>query len=344
MKKIKNYLLFLVISVLAASCYFTNIPVYPSYAAFHNTDMLESPFAASAERITGMATNGETVAAVSYSGTIAYSLDHGVNWKKAEQLIDEFSDGISFNDICYSEKYFLAVGNFGKAAWSDDGVTWQFGVIGPMSPKNILSVSAGKMGKQLVFLAGGTDGRMAYAMNSPQGPWYQVSLSPFGEKENEGESVNAIAYGIIKNLGVFVAAGDNGKLAIMKDFSGRLYGPTAAGSRQAFRGVAFGNDRFIAVGDGALMKVSPDPVSYSWMTIRDSDFGMRPFLKIGFDPSIEKFVLVTTNAVLGFSQTGETWSATTFSSGDSQRDISAVTCTKKRIVVGFSDGSIMYSN
>jgi len=345
MKNMKKlYLLFLIIALIFMSCYFTNIPVYPSYTAFHDIDILESPFSAVEERITGMANNGEIVTAVGSNGTIAYSLDHGVNWKKADLLLDIFPDGIAFNDICRSEKYFLAVGDSGKAAWSNNGIEWQFGVIGPMSPKNILSVSAGKMGKQHIFLAGGTDGRIAYALNSPQGPWYQVSFSPFGDKENEGESVNAIGFGTVKSIGIFVAAGDNGKIAIMNDTSGRMYGPTGAGTRQAFRGVAFGNDRFIAVGDGALMKVSPDPESYSWLTIHDSDFGMRPFLKVDFDPSIEKFVLVTTNAVLGFSETGERWSATTFPNSDSKREISAVTCTKRRIVIGFSDGSIMYSN
>jgi len=342
MKKIIYISFLIVLTLFAVSCYFNNVPVYPSAAAFHDVD--DSPFLASAQSIIAMANNGEIVVAVSQEGTIAYSADHGVNWKKADQIIDAFPDGINFNAVCRGEEYFLAAGDFGKAAWSKDGKVWQAGVIGPMSPKNILSLSAGKLKGQLVFVAGGTDGRIAFALNTPQGPWFQVSFSPFGDKENEGESINAIGYGRIKNTGIFVAAGDNGKIAIMKDISGNLYGPVSIASRQPFRAVSFGNDRFIAVGDGALMKISADPASYSWKTIRDTDFGLRNYLNIDFDPSIEKFVLAASDAILGFSATGETWSATTLSNIIEQRSITAVTCTDQRIVVGFADGSIAYSN
>ena len=340
MKKIIHLLFITFVILSASSCYFNNVPVYPSAAAFH--DAVNSPFVSG---ITGMASNGQIVVAVNYEGMIAYSEDHGVNWKAVDtnKLTDYFSDGIHFNAVCGAEGYFLAAGDLGKAAWSKDGKVWHAGVIGPMSPKNINALAAGKLKRQLIFVAGGTDGRIAYSVNSPEGPWYQISFSPFGDKENEGESIYAIAHGVVKGAGIFVAAGDNGKIAVMKDLTGNLYGPTAAGSRQRFRAITFGNDRFVAVGDGGLMKISADPQSYSWKTIRDNDFGLRPYSNIEFDPSIEKFVLVTTDDILGFSATGEVWSATTLARGK-PRNISAVTCTIRRIVIGFEDGSIAYSN
>jgi len=345
MKKIL-YLSFLFLtaaSFLNVSCYFTNVPVYPGAAAFH--EVAESPFYLEGNQsITAMAANGGIVAAVSSEGKIAFSEDHGVSWEVTHNIIDAFPEGIHFNAICGAEGYFLAAGDFGKAAWSKDGKVWHAGVIGPMSPKNVLALSAGRLKGQLVFLAGGTDGRLAYALNSPQGPWYQISFSPFGDKENEGESIHAIGYGKVNNIGIFTAAGDNGKIAVMKDITGNLYGPVSAASRNTFRAVTFGNSRFIAVGDGGLMKISADPASYSWTTIIDTDFGLRPFYGIAYDSSIEKFVLVTTDAILGFSENGEKWSAASLSNILEKRNISAVICTDKRIVVGFTDGSIAYSN
>jgi len=331
-----------VLCMTLTACYFNNIPVYPGTAAFHNADT--SPFFLNGnQRISGMATDGELVVAVSELGSIAWSEDHGINWQTANSIVNPLPGGIRFNAVAYGEGYFLAGGDAGKAAWSQDGKVWHMGVIGPMNPKNIRAVAAGELKRQRVFVAGGTDGRIAYAVGSPQGPWFQVSFSPFGELEDHGESINALAYGKIKGAGIFVAAGDNGQMAILRDFSGNLYGPTGAGTQYTFRGLCFGNDRFVAVGDGALMKISGNPESYTWTTIRDSGFGMRPFLNIAFDPGMEYFVLIAADSVTGFSQTGESWSAITLSSRFIQ-GISAVVCTKRRIILGGEDGMIVYSN
>jgi len=346
----KKNILFLFITLcfiplFISSCYFTNVPVYPSAAAFHNVEY--SPFLAKSERITAMATDGEFTVAVSYNGTIAWSDDHGINWQTFVTVIDEFDDGVRFNTVTYAEGWFFAGGDGGKAAYSTDGKVWYNGVIGPMSPKNILAVAVGIMYNQIVFVAAGTDGRIAYALNSPTGPWTHVSFSPFGDRDNYGESINGLVYGKVKGNGIFVAVGDTGKFAVMNDFSGKLYGPSSVSSRHAFRAVTYGKERFVAVGEGALIRISAEPETYSWITVRDHDFGLRPFSNIAYDADMEYFILISKNndgtPVVGFSPTGEIWSAISLASRF-VKGISAVVCTNKRIILGGEDGMIVYSN
>jgi hypothetical protein len=328
-------------ALLCAACYFNNSTIHPSPDGFHN--VTDSPFFSNGnQEITGMAAGGETVVAVSYEGTIAVSDDNGVHWEAISAIHEDFADGIRFNDVVWGEGYFFAGGDGGKAAWSKNGRDWYAGVIGPMNPKNIKAVAVGLMNKRLVFVAAGTDGRIAFALGEPTGAWTQVTFSPFGEAENTGEKINALAYGKVNGSGIFVAVGDHGKIAFMNDFSGRWYG-AKAGTEQRFQGLAFGNDRFVAVGEGGLIKISVDPEGGNWVTIRDTGFGLRPFSTVGFDPGLNYFVLLSVDSVVGFSDNGESWSAVNFT-GRLNRGISAVACTKKRIVLGGSDGMIAYSN
>jgi len=326
---------------LTLSCYFSTIPVHPSPAGFHV--VAESPFFLNGrQEIVGMATDGTTVVAVSREGTVAFSEDHGVTWQVSAPLRGAF-DVVHFRDVAWGGGYFFAGGDLGRAAWSRDGRTWYSGVVGPMNPRDILAVSVGRMRGQLVFMAGGTIGRMAYALGSPEGPWRQIMFAPFGDTEQFGESVRAISHGRIKGSNVFVAVGDTGNVGIMKNFSGNLYGPSSVPSRQILRGIAFGNDRFIAVGDAATMMVSMDPKNYLWLPVRETGFVMRPFVDIAFYPGLNLFVLVASGSVVAFSANGESWSSASFTSRFAE-DISAVVGTDRRIVLGGSDGTIAFSN
>jgi len=337
----KQLFLLISLTIILGSCYVSTSPVYPSADAFHKVK--ESPFSVGRQKITGMATDGTRVVAVSREGTIALSQDHGITWLTTAVL------DIRFNAVTWGAPsrngggFFLAGGDFGRAAYSADGINWETGVIGPMNPKNIMTLSAGRMKAQTVFAAGGTDGRIAYALHSPEGPWFQITFSPFGEVENTGDTVNASAYGSVKNQGIFVFAGTNGIIAVLRDFSGSVYGPSAMGTQQTLNDASFGDDRFIVVGEGASVKMSGNPDSYSWATIREKGFGLQPFYKVDFAPSINNFVLVASDSVVGFSENGESWSAISLNDRLS-RGISAIACTKKRIVLGGADGTIVFSN
>ena len=333
----------LAVLVTLTACYFSNVPSHFIPEAFQPAQT--SPL--SNQRISGMATDGNVVVAVSSMGNIAWSEDHGVNWDAAYFKNNGAIDDISFNDVVWAEGYYFAGANSGKAAWSRDGKEWNAGVIGPMNPQDIRAVAAGRIRQQLVFVAAGTRGRTAYAVSNPAGPWYQIAFSPFGDQADSEdrpyESVNALAHGIVKGCGVFVAVGDNGKIAIMNDFSGGLYGPSAAGTQLPFLGVGFGNERFIAVGEGATLKISADPENYTWTTIRDSDFSMQVFSKIGFAPAFNYFIMITGESIVRFSEYGENWTASNFSRLF-PGGISAIAGTKKKIILGGGDGEIYYSN
>ena len=344
----KNILLLILFVLLFSGCYFNNTQFIPAPAGFHVAE--NSPFLPG-YTITGMANNGGLVAAVSYEGRIAYSPDSGVSWETVppENIKGNFGDDIRFNAIAWGEGYFLAVGDEGRAAYSADGINWQAGVIGPMSPKNILCVAAGSISGRTVFAVAGTDGRMAHALDSPAGPWYMADQTPFGSVDNNGQSVRALAWGKIKGNGVFVAAGDAGRIAILKDLSGKWYGGRA-GTGETFRGLAYGNDRFVAVGGNGLIKYSLDPMSYAWITVKDNNLGQRPIGGVSFDPLIKHFVLYTDDTVIGFSEYSDFWNAANFqvrfsggTPGDPEK-VNAATCTALRIVLGGTRGTIAYSN
>jgi hypothetical protein len=341
MKKI--ILLCLVLTVLlSGACYFHNTPSFPAPIGFHIADT--SPLGVD-NNISGMATDGVAVVAVCTSGTIGYSPDAGVTWENVSaNIAGNFVGGIRFNAVAWGRGYFLAVGKEGRAAYSTDGINWQAGVIGPMNPKDILCVAVGVMGGQTVFAAGGTDGRLAHAVNTPAGPWYMADQTPFAWEENYGDTVYALAWGEVKGNGVFVAAGTTGRIGFLKDFSGKWYGGRV-GIHETFRSLTFGNDRFIAAGDNGLLRYSFDPKDYTWHPVKDTEFGLRPFRGVAFDPVVNHFVMYTDDLIVGFSEFGDVWNASNFEVrfGGGEK-ITAITCTASRIVMGGSMGTIIYSN
>jgi len=347
MKKIfvKTILISLAVGVglCVSACYFINVPTYLSPDAFHQAKT--QPL--NGNPITGLATDGVMTVAVTLSGEIAWSDDHGVNWELSVFKTKNIGDGRSFNSVAYGNGYFFAGGNSAKAAWSSDGKIWSDGVIGPMNPENILDVAVGILRQQTVFVTVGTRGRMAYAVASPEGPWTQVALSPFGDRlTNSGEPVDtvfSVTYGAVKGTGIFVAAGTNGKIAVMKDFSGNFYGPVAAGTRNTFRAVTFGNDRFVVAGEGATLMVSPDPETYAWNKIQERSFMMQPFVNVIYSPAFNYFIIQDQEAILRFSENCENWPASNFKSMFPS-GISAMAGTNKKIILADAGGRIFYSN
>jgi hypothetical protein len=331
------------VSVLAlASCYDMNTLPYPNLAGFHN--VLNSPFAN--EEIKGIAAGGNQVVAVS-GDMIAYSDDDGITWQGT--VIVDPPVGLNFSCVTWGEGYYLAGGTGGSAAWSEDGKTWYAGIIGPMNPKNINAVAAGLIHDRRVFAAAGDDGRIAFAVDHPRGPWRMASLSPFGEVDGYGEAVLTLAWGYVggnREAGVFVAAGKNGKIAFMRDLSGKWYG-AQAGTTTTFRGLAFGNDRFVVVGDTGMIMISFDPAAFSWKRVEDKYIETRPLYGVSFDPAMKQFIAIGVNSLIAYSETGDGWSVGSFQNQGRISDdgyLCAVGCTDARIILGCRDGLLLYSN
>jgi hypothetical protein len=325
---------------ILSGCYMINTPPVPNPMGFHYINGYydtagtfhpgEFPFSGS---VTGMASDGSKVVAVGEDGVIAYSADCMV-WTIAETA----SSFGGFSSLAWGEGVFFAGGSGGSAAWSADGVNWNHGVIGPMSPNDIYGVAVGRIGGKSVFVAVGDNGRIAWSEGGPQGKWSMASLTPFGDAER----VRAAAFGKIREGGVFVAVGDGGKIAFSGDLTGHWYGGRT-GISQAFYGIAFGGDRFTAVGETGMAKFSSNPQKYNWTSGDGSVFGIRRLSGAAWDPLVKQFVVYGENSVVGFSEYGDSWTAATFQSIFPQ-GISAVTCTAARIVFGGVDGTIVYSN
>jgi WD40 repeat protein len=331
---------------ILSGCYMINTPPVPNPAGFHYIDGYydaggvfhsgDSPFQGP---ITGMASDGDMVVAVSEDGTIAYSEDC-IIWRVAEAGPPD----ISFSCLTWGEGVFFAGGEGGQAAWSADGIHWNRGVIGPMSPTDIHGVAAGKIAGKSVFVAAGKNGRIAWSEGGPQSGWAMSTLTPFGTEGDSSETVRAVAFGTVKTGNVFVAVGDDGKIAFMDDLTGKWYGGRTGISRD-FNGVAFGGGRFVALGETGMIKFSSVPKSYSWAPGDGSIFGVRPLLGIAYDPLVKQFVAYGADAVVGISEYGDSWTAATFRSlFPEPEEISAVACTARRIVFGGSNGTIVYSN
>jgi hypothetical protein len=339
------------LALALSGCYFSNTPLLLNESGFHRAE--DSPFLALGEEVTGLASDGVQVVAVGGGGTIAFSPDSGKSWIKIPEKSQAGDDinvakvfpgyPILFKAITWGGGYFLAAGDGGRAAYSGDGLNWEAGIIGPMSPKDIHCVAAGKMLGSLVFTAAGKDGRMAFAAGSPQGPWYMADQTPFGTVEGFGDTVTCLSFGVIQGSGVFVAGGTRGRIAIMQDLSGKWYGGRA-GTGETFRSIAFGNDRFVAVGDNGLIKISANPRNYNWTSGPVNPFENRTFPGIAFHPLIKHFVVFTGDAALGLSEFGEDWNATAFSNHFPAESVSAISCSASRIILGGSQGSILYSN
>jgi hypothetical protein len=339
MKKPAVFCLFL---LALSSCYDMNTSPYPNIAGFHNA--LTVPFPN--EEIRGIAGHGKQAAAIS-GDRIAYSDDEGLTWEDA--VIIDPPAGLNLTCITWGEGYYLAGGSGGNAAWSEDGRTWYAGVIGPMNPKNINALAAGVLQNRKVFAAAGDDGRLALALDHPRGPWRMADLSPFGEVEGYGEDIFGLAWGYVggnKKAGVFVAVGENGKIAFTRDFSEKWYG-ARAGTSYTLRSVAFGNDRFVAVGDVGIIQTSFDPASYSWERVEDRYIETRPLSAVSFDPAMKQFITIGLNSLIAYSGTGDNWSVASFQNQGRIQDagyLCAMGCTENRIIVGCKVGLLLYSN
>jgi hypothetical protein len=284
-----------------------------------------------------LASDEKSVVAVTYEGLILYSRD-GVLWENVANM------DINFNAVTYGEGYYFAGGEAGGAAFSTDGREWKSGVIIPMSPKDIYGVSAGKIMGRSVFVAVGNDGRIAYSVGGPQGKWNKGSFSPFGEVDNAGETIRAVAYGVVDGAGVFVAVGDDGKIAFTNDLSGRWSG-ARSGSNWTLYGVAFGNDKFVAVGENGMVKYCADPVAtYNWIAGDSKIFGTISLKSVAFNSFKEIFVVFGEQNAVAYSDYAHSWTAASFQNAFTDANISAVVSINSRIILAGSDGTILYSN
>jgi len=108
---------------------------------------------------------------------------------------------------------WVAAGDAGKTAWSNDGVTWQQGTSG-FGTQSIFGIDEGYLpgGVGLWVITGG-NGKIAVSLDGKA--WNSITNSTFGTK-----NIRAVDYsstGLAGSSGLWVAVGGAGKLATSED-------------------------------------------------------------------------------------------------------------------------------
>jgi hypothetical protein len=202
---------------------------------------------------------------------------------------------ISIQAIAYGQGIFVAGGEYGNMAWSNDGKTWTGISVEDSTFGQSQSINAIAYGNG-IFVAGGSvtgsgnlTGKMAWSADGKK--WTSV---PVEDNPLSFNKVYAIAYG----QGIFVAGGNSGQLVWSND-NGKTW--TAVESEKNpfgsdnIRAITFGASdsagRFIAVANSGKMAFSQSDV-LNWTEIKDTPFSSS-ISEIGITYGGGKFVTVS---------------------------------------------------
>jgi len=241
----------------------------------------------------------------------------------------------------------LTVGGAGTYTREPNGETWKnLGTLATLWT----SVADSKFGSDITisaitygggkFVAGGTNGKMAYSSNGIN--WTAVTDSILGERQingitygdgkfvavcNDGtiawssdgvswtpvpnpfeaESIFGIAYG---GDGKFVAGGTNGKMAYSSNGGVTWTAVPNPFEAKSIRGIAYGDGKFVAVGDNGKMAYSTNGTD--WTAVTDSQFDYYNIYGIAYGGG--KFVAVGVYpedmiSKIAYSTNGTNWTA-----------------------------------
>jgi hypothetical protein len=192
------------------------------------------------------------------------------------------------------------------------------------------------------FVAGGQSGKMAYSSDGES--WTAVVVSTFG---NTNTHINAIAYSNNK----FVAVGGDGKMAHSTDgeswtavADSAVWQYTALGgkgtSTAGIRSIVYGNNRFVAGGNGGRIAYSADGTSWTAVAV---DNRINIFWAIAYGNG--RFVIGGGGKTM-YSADGVSWteiySADYLTFGGS--DIKAIAYGYGRFVFVGEDGKMAYAD
>jgi guanyl-specific ribonuclease Sa len=290
--------------------------------------------------------NGRFVA-VYDGGKMAYS-DDGVTWTAvAESTFPaRDSEGYIFrvNTIAWGNNRFVAGGNDGKMAYSADGVSWTAVANSTFGESAIQAVAWGNNR----FVAVGYSGKMAYSADGVS--WTAVADSGIWNYTNSiGETIMAIINAIAFGNNRFVAVGAFGKIAYSADGvrwtavadSGIWQYITSRGDTitAGVTSIAFGNNRWVAVGSYGKMAYSVD--SASWTAAANRRFDTEPIHAIAYGNG--RFVAGSDRGEMAYSADGASWTRIDVISIFSPLGrIYAVAYGNGRFIAGNDDGRIAY--
>jgi hypothetical protein len=280
-------------------------------------------------------------------GTMAYSSD-GVTWAAVEDKTawglvyngTTYYEGIDIKAIAYGNNRFVAVGSFGKMAYStDNGVTWTAVADSPFDfdPSDYLfsSIQGIAYGNNR-FVAVSSGGKMAY---SSDGACWAAVDSTIWPVVIDGTTlqlgISCIAYG----NGRFVAAG-SGKMAYSSDGASWTAVGDSTIITDGFTGiyaVAYGNNRWVAVGTNGKTAYSTNNGA-SWTAVSNS--ALTSHIN-GIAYGNNRFVAVS-SAKMAYSSDGASWTAAADSVLTS--DIYGIAYGNGRFVAGGYPGKMAYAD
>jgi len=173
-----------------------------------------------------------------YDGKMAYSSD-GINWTA---VADSTFGTSRIRSIAWGNNKFIATGNDNKVSYSSDGINWTAVNVGAFNNYGTWVA----WGKEM-FVAVGMTMRVMYSMDGIN--W------TITENALDSNSFISIAYGD----GMFVTGGYDGKIAYSTDgITWTAVADSTFGNitDNYVRGIAWGNDKFVAVASQGRMAYS----------------------------------------------------------------------------------------
>lgn len=224
--------------------------------------------------INSIAYSGTTYVAVGQLGIRLTSTDR-INWTlKTDPTQTEL------NDILYYQGKFVAVGEKGRVRTSvDNGSTWAAGYVG--NNETLLGVAVNKYGTfvavgQRCTIAKSTNGD-SWALNSNSSLDTKIWLQKVAANPKTGAFV-----AISNNAYVSLVSADG-------NFWG--HAPVQTGSSQVFYGLRYLQNSFIATGGGATLRSTSDglkwnssTINYWQMSMKGAAYGNGRFVLVGDAP------------------------------------------------------------
>ena len=249
----------------------------------------------------------------------------------------------TINCIAYGENMFVAGGNDGKMAYSEDGITWTAVTNSTFDTNDRINAIAYGNG---TFVAVSSNCQMAYSKNGIN--WTVVTDSTFSKNDGYAQ-IFSITWGKDKFVAVGRKSEYNSHIAYSLD--GETWMTAYDGYGYGIQFIAYGNDKFVAIWNNN----SSGQVMYSgngidW-TIPEENFitskSVEGITWGSNGSTVNLFVIVTYGSYIHYSEDGLNWTMVlnnTFIVGPTNASIDSIAWGNNKFVAGSNFGETAYSS